>query len=700
MAVLEKIRSKGVLLLIVIGVAMLIFIVSDFINSGSSFFQESGANVAKINGDKVKVQAYQETIEQYNDVVKMEYGNNVTDDMQEQIKQMVWEQTITEKLIDDECATLGMMVTKDELQDMLVGAHISPLIRGSRLFVDENGQFNPNIVKQIIATLDNEDAAQNYSPEDLKRLKNVWRYWEHATKANRLQEKYTGLLTKSMVVNPLEAEYSYNNSKTSADLLCTSKSYFAIPDSTIEVLNSETTDLYNKKKEQFKRERREADIAYIAFEVVPSQEDYSEAAALLSDVRKDLQSGEDIAAVVNSNSDVPYIEGSMFESQIPEELRGFAFSGSDSIYGPVLFGNTFKMAKVVERGIVAVDSVKLSVIVLKEQTEEATTAKADSIEALLAQGGDFAQLAYDNSLAQNAKKGGEIGWVTDMELDRKMSEKVFATGLGHTFRKDENGVAQIYHIDQVGKPVSKVRLAIVEHEVTASTKTHTDIYNRLKQYVVKNNSLDKFKAEASKENMPLQEARNIDINATQINNVAKVREAVRWAFENKEGQVSDVIEADKYVIAVSIEKLYDEGYRSIDEVRDVLNAEIRRGKKGDKLVAEMQGKSAAQLEAAGYHTDTIKSVNFASNFAGALGNEPQLVAHINFVETGRTSEPIKGTNSAYIFTVLDKHDTERPYDEKEETVMLSAREAYSMNYFCIEALKRAAKIEDFRYKYY
>lgn len=699
MAVLEKIRSKGVLLLIVIGAAMLIFIISDFINSGSSFFQQSNANVAKVNGDKIKVEDYQQTIEQYNDVVKMEYGNNVTDEMQDQIKQMVWESTLAEKLISDECDELGMMVTKEELGDLLYGAHISPLIRGSRLFVDENGQFNPNIVKQLIATLDNEEAAQNYSQEDFKRLKNVWQYWEHATKIGRLQEKYTGLLTKSMVVNPLEAEYSYNNSKTSVDVLCTSKNYFAIPDSTIKVLSSEALDLYNKKKEQFKRERREADIAYIAFEVVPSQEDFSEAASHLSEVRSELQTTDEIATVVNSNSDVPYVEGAMFESQIPEELRGFAFSGSDSIYGPVLFGNTFKMAKVVSR-LTAVDSVKLSVIVLKEQTDEATKAKADSIEQLIAAGNDFTQLAYANSLAQNAKKGGEIGWVTDMELDRKLSEKVFATGLNQTFRMEENGVIKIFHVDQVGKPVSKVHIAIIEHEVAASTKTHTEIYNRLKQYVANNNTLDKFKSGAAKENMPIQEARNIDINASQINNVARVREAVRWVFENEAGKVSDVIEADKYVIAVGIEKLYDEGYRSLDEVRDYLNAEIRRDKKGEMLLAEMKGKSAAQLEAMGYHTDTIMGVNFAQNFAGALGNEPQLVAHVNSVEIGKTSEPIKGNNSAYIFTVLDRHDTERPYDEKEEMVMLSAREAYALNYFCIEVLKRNAKIEDFRYKYY
>ncbi|MCQ2344824.1 MAG: SurA N-terminal domain-containing protein [Paludibacteraceae bacterium] len=699
MAVLEKIRSKGVLLLIVIGAAMLIFIISDFINSGSSFFQESNANVAIINGDKVKALNYQNKIEQFNDVVRIEYGNNVTDEMAEQIRNMVWESTLTEKLIADECELLGMMVTKDELSDMLFGQHISPMIRSSKLFVDQNGAFNPMMVKQLISTLDNEDAAQQYSPDDLRKLKNVWAYWEHATKAGRLQDKYAGLLSKSMVVNPLEAEYSYNNAKTTSDVLCTYKSYSTVSDSAVKVTDAEVKAKYDLKREQFKRERRAADIKYISFEIAPSQEDFQEAAGFLDEVRKELLNSDDIASVVNANSDRPFVEGAMFESQIPEEYRGFAFSGSDSIYGPVLFGKTFKMCKVLGR-VTAIDSVKLSVIALKEATEDATKVKADSIEAALAGGADFAQLAVENSLAANAKTGGEIGWVTDMDLDKKLSEKVFSTSLHQTFRIEENGACMLYYVSEIGKPVSKVKLAMIEHEVIASTKTHTNIYNRLKQYVVKANTIEKFENEAAKASMPLMEAKNIDINASQINSLPKMREAVRWIFESKEGAVSDVIESDNQIIAVAVEKLYEEGYRSMKEVYDVLAAEVRREKKGEMLAEQMKGKNAMQLEAQGWRTDTLRGMSFASNFAGSMGMEPMMAAHVNFVEVGKTSAPVKGSNNAFVFTVLDRSESDRPYDEKEEMVMLGTREAYSINYFVVDALKRVAKIEDFRYKYY
>ena len=248
MATLEKIRSKGILLLVIVGLALVVFIVGDLVNSGSTYFQENSANVAVINGDKVKIRDYAEKMDQFNDVVKLQYGNNINDEMTEQIRQMVWESTVTEKVIGDECANIGMTVTKNELADMIVGNNISPMMMGNQMFFNENGQFDVNNVKQFIATIDSEEAAQNIPYEQLRLYRNYWRYWEHAIKTNRLQEKYTNLLNATLTVNALEAKYAYENAKVSADAVYAMKNYFAIPDSTINVSDAEIKALYNKKK--------------------------------------------------------------------------------------------------------------------------------------------------------------------------------------------------------------------------------------------------------------------------------------------------------------------------------------------------------------------------------------------------------------------------------------------------------------------
>ena len=119
MATLEKIRSKGVLLLIVVGAALLIFIIGDFVNSGSTYFNQMKANVAKVNGDKIKITDYDPKINELSEVIKLEYGTNINEDISEQIREMVWNNTINEKVLSDECENIGMTITKDELEDML-----------------------------------------------------------------------------------------------------------------------------------------------------------------------------------------------------------------------------------------------------------------------------------------------------------------------------------------------------------------------------------------------------------------------------------------------------------------------------------------------------------------------------------------------------------------------------------------------------
>ena len=401
MATLEKIRSKGLLLLIVVGLALVVFIVGDLVNSGSTYFQENGANVAVINGDKVKIRDYAEKMEQFNDVVKLQYGNNINDDMMEQIRQMVWESTVTEKVVGDDCAEIGMMVTKNELADMLVGNNISPMMMNNQMFFNQNGQFDVNIVKQFISMLDSEDAAQNIPYEQLRLYRNYWRYWEHAIKTNRLQEKYTNLLNAALVVNPLEAKYAYDNAKVSADAVYAMKNYFAIADTIVNVSDAEIKALYNEKKEQFKQ-KQSADVKYIAVDIKPSADDFAEVEKWINDLKEEFTTTEEIADVVNSNSDVQYRGENLVKDQIDADFQEFAFSGkAGEVMGPIFVDNTYKMARIIENGINSVDSVNLSNMYLRRETAEATQALADSIMTAVKKGADFAELAKVHSLAQN-----------------------------------------------------------------------------------------------------------------------------------------------------------------------------------------------------------------------------------------------------------------------------------------------------------
>ena len=700
MATLEKIRSKGLLLLIVVGLALVVFIVGDLVNSGSTYFQENSANVAVINGEKVKIRDYAEKMDQFNDVVKLQYGNNINDEMAEQIRQMVWESTITEKVIADECENIGMAVTKNELLDMLVGNNISPMMMNNQMFFNENGQFDVNVVKQFITMLDSEEAAQNIPYEQLRLYRNYWRYWEHAIKTNRLQEKYTNLLNAALVVNSLEAQYAYNSGKVSADAVYAIKNYFAIADSTINVTDAEIKALYNNKKEQFKQ-KQSADIKYILVDIRPSAEDFAEVEKWINDLKEEFTTTEDIAAVVNSNSDVQYRGENLVKEQIDADFQEFAFTGkAGDVMGPIFINNTYKMARIIENNIASIDSVNLSNMYLRRETAEATQALADSIMDAVNKGASFAELAKTHSLLQNAELGGEIGWVSEMGLEKKIATPAFSTPAKNMFIVKEGNDINLFYVNELGAKTTKAKVAILARSVDATSRTHAELYNKMKQFIVDNNTIEKLEAEAANNGYVVLSATNIDINASAINNVTKAREVVRWIFENKEGEISDIFEVEDRIIAVAIDKHNAEGYRSIESVRPQLLAELRNEKKGDIIIAEMNGKNIDQLAAEGFRVDTVRNVNFASTYVGAIGNEPSLFARVTDAEIEKESAPIKGNTGAYIFKVINKEETAKPYNEQEEMVMLETRESYMNSYLSIEALKTAAEIEDMRYKYY
>ena len=700
MATLEKIRSKGLLLLIVVGVALVVFIVGDLVNSGSTYFQENSANVAVINGDKVKIRDYADKMEQFNDVVKLQYGNNIDDEMMEQIRQMVWESTVTEKVVGDDCAEIGMMVTKNELADMLVGNNISSMMMSNQMFFNENGQFDVNIVKQFIAMLDNEEAAQNIPYEQLRLYRNYWRYWEHAIKVNRLQEKYTNLLGAALVVNPLEAKYAYDNAKVSADAVYAMKNYFAIADSTINVTDAEVKARYNEKKEQFKQ-KQSADVKYVVVDIKPSAEDFAEVEKWINDLKGEFTTTEDIADVVNLNSDVQYRGENLVKEQIDADFQEFAFSGSvGDVMGPIFVDNTYKMARIVENGINSVDSVNLSNMYLRRESAEATQALADSIMDAVKKGASFAELAKVHSLLQNAADGGEIGWVSEMGLEKKIATPAFSTPVGGMFQVKEGNDINLFFVNELGERVVKAKVAVLARSVDATSRTQAALYNNLKQFIVDNSTIEKLEAEAANNGYVVMAAKGLDINASAINNVKKAREAVRWVFENKEGAISDIFEVENQIIVVAVDKHNAEGYRSVESVRPQLVAELRKEKKGDVLVAEMSGKSMAQLATEGFRVDTVRGISFASTYAGAIGNEPSLFARVAGAEVEEESGAIKGNTGAYIFKVISKEESAKLYNEREEMVMLETREGYMNQYLSIEALKEAADIEDMRYRYY
>ncbi len=706
MAILGKLRSKGVMLLIVVGLALLAFIVGDFISNSQSLRMDRKAYVGKVNGEKIKLQEFNDRFNQLTGVYKLEYGNQaLPENAMDNIRQNTWDEIVNERVISKVCDAIGMSVSHEELNELILGNNPSPYITGRRAFANpETGQFDRNILASFIAQIDNDQMAQQIGYEELQNWRSYWKYWENTVKNSRLQEKYTNLIAKSIVVNSIEAQDAYNSNKVSATIVFAAKPYVTIADDAVQIDNAKVQALYNKRKEQYKQEAN-CDLQYVAITVAPNQEDFDNVLNAMQEQRSEFASTNDIEEFVNYFSEVPYSNSNLSSDDIDEELREFAMSArKDSVYGPFLGAeNTYKMARIVENGISAPDSVKLRHILVFREDAAKTKVLADSLMAALKSGSDFAELAAQFSLAQQtAKNGGEIGWVREALLEEEeVAQKAFSKPVGELFTVDVvNGAIQIFEVMERGTVVPKVKLATVYRTVVASSKTHSALYQQAKEIASSSKNVEEFNKAVTEHGLVATVAKDLEINETRVNDLTRARQIIKWAFENKVGSVSDVFECEDRLVVANVTRLASKGYRTLEDVRPELEAELRQEAKAEVLKKQMAGKTIEALMAENCNVDTVSGITFSTPYAGALGNEPVVCALAPRAELNKVSEPLAGNVGVIVFKVINKEENDRPYNEKEEKAMQAMRLQYVIPYLAVQSLREAANVEDARYRFY
>jgi len=703
MAILGKIRSKGVLLLVVIGLALFAFIIGDALTQGSSYLNKSKETVAEIVGEKINIKEFQAAIDQMVDVYKIETGQTeLNEDMMSQLRSSVWESFVNEKLLEKEAGKLGLAVSKDELSDYLIGNRIHPLITQRRVFAGENGQFSRQALIQFLNSL--EQTPQNEEMRNqIAQAKNYWLFWEKNVKNSILQEKYNTLISKAITANSADAKLLINASKSTYDVSYVVQPYFAISDSTIKVSDSEIKDLYNKRKEQFKQKANRS-INYVTFSVKPSPEDYKKAETTMNKLSAEFRTTEDVAGFVNDNSDVRYDGHNYSVQTVPANLKAFAFGGkTGDIMGPVFENDTYTMARIMQSGIMESDSVKLRHIYLTKADE----GKTDSIVAAIKSGADFGSLALKYSaVKQTAANGGEIGWLTQSAgFEKEITDKAFANGVNTVFTVSNAQGTQIMQVTEKTAPRPKVKLAIFEIKVSTSDNTISKTYNEAKQFAADLNA-DKFNKKAEEKGYAVRSAAELLESSDRIADIKQSRQIVRWIYENDKNDVSDVFDCDdQYVVAV-ITEVNSDGYRSIEKVSPQLKAELIKDKKAEQMIKNLNTVIASNPSIEGVaaklgaEVKSAQAVNFAAYQFGAAGFEPAVLGKVSTLTVNKLSTPVKGNSGVYVLFATTKADNPQLANEQMEIMQLNSRYGYSLPYAIVQDIRDNADITDHRLRFY
>ena len=711
MAALGKIRKRGVTLVIIIGLGLFAFIAEEAVRSCEATKNQQRQQIGEVLGNKVNVQDFQLLVDQYQEVLKMTQGrDNFSEEELNQIKDQVWNQYISEQIIEDEAAKVGLTVTDEEMQNIMKEG-TNPMLKQSPFVNQQTGRFDVTQLTKFLADY-KKSASNPQLAESYERIYKYWQFIEKQLRSQTLAQKYQSLIAGCLISNPVSAKMSFEGQNKEADIILASLPYSSINDNDVQISDADLKAKFDEEKEQFKQTIESRDIKYVSFQVVASAADRAELMKTMNDACAKLESGANPAEVVRkAQSQFAYTGVSATKRAYPTDIAAKLDSMS---VGQTLkpfetkMDNTINVVKLLSKTM-APDSIEYRQIQVAGATPEAAKKTADSIFTALKAGADFEAMA---------KKYGQEGtkqWLTSamyensntMDEDSKNYLNSLQTMAVNDYKLLEFTAGNIIlQVTARKAMVEKYDVAVVKHTIDFSKQTYSDAYNKFSQYVSENKTLADLEKNASKFGFQVQERKDLFNNEHNVAGLRSTREAMKWIFDAKEGEVSPLYECgnNDNLLVVALTKIHPVGYRDLDGVKDMLKQEVLRDKKFETLKSKLANvKTIADAQKAGAKVDSVNQITFmAPVFVQATGSsEPALSGAVSQVAQGQFSKaPVKGNGGAYVFQVVRKADREgAKFDAKAQEQMLSQQAMQAASRFMSE-LYQKANVVDNRYLFF
>ena len=687
MATLNTLRTRGgVIVSIVIGIALLAFLLGDFASTGN-MMNARKMRVGEINGNKIGYIEYSDQVDYYTQVFQLMYGKeSLSTEETDQVKNVAWDKMIDEYVYSPGFADLGIEVSEAEQIDMVDGTYMSPVISGN--FVDpQTGTYDPNIVRNFVASI-------SQDPSGSRSM--LWNYLKDQMISQRQLSKYMELVSGGMFVTNLEIEQGVAHSNTVSNISYVMQEYTQIADSTINVTDAEIRAYYDEHKNMF-RQVGARDIEYVTFNVLPSASDYEAAEKTINEMAAEFETNDNPLQYATLNSHEQVSKSYLSESQMTPALAAFAFGpDNNKMYGPVKEGDTYTMARVADVRMMP-DSLGARHILIAA----GETARADSLVKVLKNGGDFAALAGQYSIEPGAaQRGGDLGVFTPDQMIPEFSEALLQASVGDIFTVTTQFGIHVVELTHKSPLKKKVQLAEIAYNIEPSNMTQQSVYSNASKFIADaNGSYDNFKKAAADAGMASRavRVRSTDRNISGINNS---REVVRWAFTAEQGDVSSIIEVDgDYVIAV-LDGITEDGIAPMDKVSADITTILRFEKKGEMLAEKMQGTSLSEVASKlGKEVSQAEGIDFNSFYIDGIGVEPKLIGAVAAAQPNVLSKPVTGSTGVYLFDVTSRENVDNTTAESEKVRLNAMGEAY-ISERVGQAIFNASDIKDVRVKFF
>lgn len=728
MATLERIRQRSGLLLIVIGLAMLAFILTDLLGSGNSMLRNNANVVGEVNGSEIDIRDFNIRLDERLALIQQQNPEQAAGITRIMLADQIWREYQEEILLGASYEDLGLAVNDLELFERITK---NPQVRSQAGFKDQvTGKFSTAQLKQYIQTIEEN---LNNDPQAAAAFQQ-WINFEQGTRDEALRNKYLYAVRKGLYMPSALAKADYNRRNELSTIQFLGLEYSSIADSTIEITDSELKSYYKNNQEDFESDNTR-DIAFVNFPVSPSAKDRQDLQNELKEYLSDqvvtvrgrtdtllsFANAEDDSSYAVGRSDMKVDAAYYQKEELTAPMDSILFEQEEGfIYGPYEENGTYSLAKISDIAYVP-DSVMARHILISyqgagngrsESTRAPQAAKnlADSLlKVINADSTQFSALAqqYSDDPGSGAK-GGDLGWFSQGQMVAPFNKFSFYNETGDIGLVFSQFGFHIIHIQDQDGANKALQLIKIQRQIEASDATRDSIYNLASNLAAQANVKDAdFAQVAADLGYSARPAANIGAFQENILGIGQNREVVRWVHneETSVGAIQLFNQENNSFLVTQLTQIQPEGTLSFEMVKDRITPIVRKEKKGAILSEKLETALASESDLNALATQLgvqVKNqgINFATANLTGFGTEPKVIGAATSLPLNTLSEPIVGERGVYVVKVSARTDAEELSGYESEQVRIETEMNNLAAQQVFESIKNSAEITDNRAKFY
>ena len=720
MATLQKIRNRAGLLIIVVGVALLAFIIGDGLRSGSSLLQDNKMVALKIDGKKVKYDEYQQLLTQRTEPYERQRQGKLTDQDRVQISNQLAQELIADYVLEQEAKALGLRVTPAEVSALIFGEGLPTSQWAAQFFSQFGVDMNdPEQIRNIMSELDMNKIKSLPAEQQsmMISVRNQWLETEKQIRTQRLSEKVNALLTRSYAINSLDEKYTTGLGTRTVAVVRTPSTI--LPNDQVSVTDQQVQAYYDSHKQQFAFPFEQAKVNYYSTLVRPSEADYAAAKAQVDTARVQLLATTTPAKVVrnydNGNAYETYFTDKELEqylSTIPNAMTMLREGAIGSVNEPVIVNDSYTLIKLLDRKQ-APEEVKVNLIPL----DTINALKADSLIAAIQSGSaTLAQIVATYAMDDQTKANG--GYLINQDNYTGMPDSTFTeaelfgmgldtltkTPINQFVKMERPGATLLVRRTAPSASVNHYKIAQLTVPINFSEETFRTAQAKINEIFTSDKSFDKMMEDAQAAGLSVVRGEYVNSSSAALASIPNSREIVSWALRSKAGTVSDKLfrcGENDYLVVAEVETKYPAGFQPFEQVADQVRDIVLMEQRGDQLASNLASKKLNSLDS--YATEMQSSVDTLYNISYVTSpNTPSaLVGKAMTTAVGQLSAPFRaGTEVVVLQPISENVDASVTKPSPAATAQIRRSYGLQMAYRAMQELVIKTPVEDTRYRFW